>query len=200
MLLTTTLLLPQQSSTCLVHLTWIVCLMRGKWPNNYCFVGRCCQDLLKTAHHILDLRPGQAVKIGNVPVQITGASGRGISGYNLDRGWVVIECEIVTLAERIVDVKQLFNPGEGKKSVSWRKDAVERTSTQQRGPSGPPIEQLAFRSVEEMLEWGPCPKESEPPVLRLSSPEERERNAGMAIRVGVNMLQFCSVSNSPLTQ
>ena len=37
----------------------------------------------------IDLRPGQAVKIGNAPVQITGASGRGISGYyNLDRGRV----------------------------------------------------------------------------------------------------------------
>ena len=31
----------------------------------------------------------------------------------------------------------------------------------------------------------------------LSSPGERERNAVMAIRVEVNMLQFCSVSNSP---
>ena len=31
---------------------------------------------------------------------------------------------------------------------------------------------------------------------RLSSPGERERNAVMANRVGVNMLQFCSVSNS----
>ena len=32
--------------------------------------------------------------------------------------------------------------------------------------------------------------------MRLSSPGERERNAVMANRVGVNMLQFCSVSNS----
>ena len=31
---------------------------------------------------------------------------------------------------------------------------------------------------------------------RLSSPGERERNAIVAIGVGVNMLQFCSVSNS----
>ena len=31
---------------------------------------------------------------------------------------------------------------------------------------------------------------------RLSSPGERERNSVMVIRVGVNMLQFCSVSNS----
>ena len=37
----------------------------------------------------IDLRPGRAVKIGNAPVQITGASGRGISGYyNFNRGQV----------------------------------------------------------------------------------------------------------------
>ena len=42
------------------------------------------------------------------------------------------------------------------------------------------------------------PAEAGPPGPRLSSPE-RERNAAMARRVGVNMLQFCSVSNSPLT-
>ena len=49
---------------------------------------------------------------------------------------------------------------------------------------------------EKMLDWGTCPRETEPPGLRLSSPGERERNAVMANRVGVNMLQFCSVSNS----
>ena len=32
----------------------------------------------------IDLRPGQAVKIGNALVLITGASGRGTSGYDLD--------------------------------------------------------------------------------------------------------------------
>ena len=34
------------------------------------------------------------------------------------------------------------------------------------------------------------------PMPRLSGPGERERNAVVAIRVGVNMLQFCSASNS----
>ena len=45
------------------------------------------------------------------------------------------------------------------------------------------------------------PAEAGPPGPRLSSPEERERNAAVAIRVGggVNMLQFCSVSSSPPT-
>ena len=52
---------------------------------------------------------------------------------------------------------------------SCRNDAVEKASTQQRaGPLG----------------------------RRLSCTRVRERNAVMANRVGVNMLQFCSVSNS----
>ena len=51
----------------------------------------------------------------------------------------------------------------------WSQDAVEKAGTQKSGPPGP----------------------------RLSSPGERERNAVMVNRVGVNMLQFCSVSNSP---
>ena len=52
--------------------------------------------------------------------------------------------------------------------TSWSRDAVEKTSTQKSGSPGPLVEQ----------------------------PRERERNAVMANRVGVNMLQFCSVSNS----
>ena len=54
-----------------------------------------------------------------------------------------------------------------------------------------------FRWVgEKMLDWGTCPREAGPPGPWLSSPGERERDAVMAYRVGVNMLQFCSVSNS----
>ena len=45
-----------------------------------------------------------------------------------------------------------------------------------------------------------CWNENHVPGSRLSSPGERERNAAMTRRVGVNMLQLCSVSNSPLTQ
>ena len=44
------------------------------------------------------------------------------------------------------------------------------------------------------------PAEAGPPGPRLSSLGERERKAAMARRVGDNMPQFCSVSNSPLTQ
>ena len=53
----------------------------------------------------------------------------------------------------------------------WWQDAVEEASTQQSGPPG----------------------------LRLSSPGERERHTAMSGGAGdVNMLQFCSVSNSLL--
>ena len=38
-------LLPQQCPACLVHLTWIVFVMGGRWPYNWCFVGCCLQDL-----------------------------------------------------------------------------------------------------------------------------------------------------------
>ena len=57
-----------------------------------------------------------------------------------------------------------------------------------------------FKSVgEKMLEWGTCPREAGPPGPRLSSPGERERNAVMAIRVGVNMLQSLFSLQLPLT-
>ena len=47
---------------------------------------------------------------------------------------------------------------------------------------------ICGRESQHPVEWAPGP--------RLSSPGERERNAVMANRVRVNMLQFCSVSNS----
>ena len=39
-------LLLQQCSACLVHLTWIVFMMGGRWPYSWCLVGCCRQDLL----------------------------------------------------------------------------------------------------------------------------------------------------------
>ena len=89
------------------------------------------------------------------------------------------ECEIVTLAGRRVDVKLLYNPGEDRKTVSWRSDELE-----------------AVAVGEKMLERGTCPRKAGPSGPRLSIPGERERNTVMAIRVEVNMLQFCSFSNS----
>ncbi len=39
-------LLLQQCPACLVHLTWIVFVMGGRWPYSLCFVGCCRQDLI----------------------------------------------------------------------------------------------------------------------------------------------------------
>ena len=109
------------------------------------------------------------------------------------------ECEIVTLAERRVDVKLLYNPGEDRKSVSWRSGQLEiRCGRENQHPAevGPQAPDWAVAVGVKMVEWRTCPREAGPPSPQLSSPGERERNAVMAIRVGINMLQFCSVSNS----
>ena len=43
----------QQCPACLVHLTWIVFVIGGRWPYSWCLVGCCHQDLFKIAHSIL---------------------------------------------------------------------------------------------------------------------------------------------------
>ena len=46
-------LLLQQCPACLVHLTWIVFVMGGRWPYSWWLIGCCCQDLFNFAHNIL---------------------------------------------------------------------------------------------------------------------------------------------------
>ena len=46
-------LLLQQYPAGLVRLTWIVFVMRGRWPYSCCFVGYCLQDLFNIACNIL---------------------------------------------------------------------------------------------------------------------------------------------------
>ena len=46
-------LLLQQCPACLVHLTWIVFLMGGRWPYSWCLVRCCRQDLFNIARNIL---------------------------------------------------------------------------------------------------------------------------------------------------
>ena len=46
-------LLLQQCPACLVHLTCIVSMMRGRWLYSWCLVGCCCQDLFNIALNIL---------------------------------------------------------------------------------------------------------------------------------------------------
>ena len=46
-------LLLHQCPACLVRLTWIVFVMGGRWPYNWCLVGCCRQDLFNIARSIL---------------------------------------------------------------------------------------------------------------------------------------------------
>ena len=46
-------LLLQQCPACLARLTWIVFVMRGKWPYSWRLVGCCRQDMFNIALNIL---------------------------------------------------------------------------------------------------------------------------------------------------
>ena len=46
-------LLLQQCLACLVRLTWIVFVIKDRWPYSWCLVGCCRQDLFKIACSIL---------------------------------------------------------------------------------------------------------------------------------------------------
>ena len=46
-------LLLQQCPACLARLTWIVFVIRGRWPYSWCLVGCCHLDLFKIARSIL---------------------------------------------------------------------------------------------------------------------------------------------------
>ena len=50
-------LLLQQCPSCLVRLTWIVFVMRGRWPYSWCLVWCCRQDLFNIARSILVYLP-----------------------------------------------------------------------------------------------------------------------------------------------
>ena len=51
--LTSSSLLLQQCSACLVRLAWIVFVIGGRWPYSWCLVGCYCQDLFNIALNIL---------------------------------------------------------------------------------------------------------------------------------------------------
>ena len=101
-------------------------------------------------------------------------------------------CAICDAHKKKLDVEQLYNPGEDRKSGCWRSDELEiRCGRENQHPA-----EGAFRNPdcavavgEKILKWGIYPREAVVPGLRLSCTGERERNTVMAIRVGVNMLQ-----------
>ena len=50
-------LLLQQCPACLVHLTWIVFVIGGRWPYSWCLVRCCHQDFEFQVFHLLDWLP-----------------------------------------------------------------------------------------------------------------------------------------------
>ena len=76
----------------------------------------------------------------------------------------------------------------------WRQDAVEKTAPGRSGPRDP-RESLETRPVwrQDAVEKASTQRKAGPPV---EQHQENEKETLMTIRVGINMLQFCSVSNS----
>ena len=81
--------------------------------------------------------------------------------------------------------------------MSERQDVIEKATTRQKGPLGPPTE-FWRPAGENMLEWEHVPERLSLRAM-VEQPWRTRKTTLMAIRVGVNMLQFCSVSN-PLSQ
>ena len=117
----------------------------------------------------IDLRPGRAAKIGNAPMSQQVHPVEEYQNYNFDRGWV--EWVQLWRPQEEGGVELLYNSAKTGSQLVWRPDP------------------LVTRCCRESQQSGP-------PGLRLSSPGKRERNSVMANRVRVNMLLFCSVSNS----
>ena len=63
-------LILQQCPACLVRLTWIVFVMGGRWPNRWCLVGCCRQDLFKIARSIIVKLPSSFFSSCVVRVQV----------------------------------------------------------------------------------------------------------------------------------
>ena len=63
-------LLLQQCPTCLVHLTWIVFVMGGKWPYSCRFVGCWLHDLFNIACSILVQLPSSFFSICLVSIHV----------------------------------------------------------------------------------------------------------------------------------
>ena len=63
-------LLLQQCPACLVHLTWIVFVMGGRWPYSWCLVRCCRQDLFNFARSILVELPSSFFYSHFVSIQV----------------------------------------------------------------------------------------------------------------------------------
>ena len=63
-------LLLWQCPACLVHQTWMVLEMGGRWLYSCCFVGCCFQDLFNTACSILEQWPSTFFSIHFVSIRV----------------------------------------------------------------------------------------------------------------------------------
>ena len=104
---------------------------------------------------------------------------------------------IKTCRSKGVGVELLYNWVHRKFNQFWRQDVVEKASTQQKGPLGPPIEfwrpdQLVTRCGRESQH----PAESWAPGPPVEQPRRTGKKCWWPWLEEVKMLQFCSVSNS----
>ena len=109
------------------------------------------------------------------------------------------DCDV----QKKVGVELLYNLVNPGRQLVWGLDQlVTRCSRESQHPAEWALRPPPDWAVGDQMSWWEdarmrtCPREAGPPGPRLSSPGERERNTVMANWVGVNMLQFCSVSNS----
>ena len=108
---------------------------------------------------------------------------------------------VICDAYKKVDGELLYNSVKTGSQLVWRPDQLElRCGGESQHPAEralrPSIEQLGIRRVgEKMLEWEHIPERLVHQAPGWAA-QENGKETLMAIRVGVNMLQFCSVSNS----
>ncbi len=93
------------------------------------------------------------------------------------------------------DAEQLYNPGEDRKSSQLEKRCSRENQHPAEGCLRLPIEQLQRKYWNEEY----VPERLGPQAPRLSSPGERERNAVMANRVGVQYVAVLFGLKVPLT-
>ena len=95
-------------------------------------------------------------------------------------------------------IELLYNSVKTGSHLVWKRDAVEKASTQQKGPWEPTVNEFGDRRVwtQDVVEKSSTQQRAGSPGHRLSNPGEPERNADGHKSGDVNMLQFCSVSNT----
>ena len=108
--------------------------------------------------------------------------------------WLAMRIDIEWSIELLYNSLKTGSQWVGDQS-SWWQDVVEKATTRQKGPSGPPAS-LETRWWQDAIERTELSKKLSPQASGWAALENEKDTTLMAIRVRVNMLQFCSVSNS----